>query len=145
MAFLEGTLVMMADGTPRKAEDIRVGDELMGEDRAPRKVSALRRGADMMIRVVPDEGRGFSVQADGIITFRDRRLRIIDMSIRKYQHMDREGKAQCRLIRLGKIRGMDSLSAIPFTLDKPQRGRYFGFDLSGNGRFLLADGTVVHA
>lgn len=62
-----GTLVRMYDGTAKKVEDVRVGDELMGPDSRPRKVLELKRGRDEMYRIVPTKGESFVVNAHHLL------------------------------------------------------------------------------
>ena len=44
---------MMHDGSSKPVQDIRVGDELMGDDSTPRRVLTLARGIDDMFDIVP--------------------------------------------------------------------------------------------
>lgn len=47
------TKVMMYDGSIKFVQDIKVGDELMGDDSTPRRVLSLARGRERMWKVVP--------------------------------------------------------------------------------------------
>lgn len=47
----KGTLVIMADKTLRRVEDVRPGDQLMGDDGTPRNVLSIARGREQMARV----------------------------------------------------------------------------------------------
>lgn len=49
--FARDTKVLMYDGSFKKAEDIKVGDEVMGIDSKPRKVLSVRQGQTDMYRV----------------------------------------------------------------------------------------------
>ena len=49
----KGTEIMMADGSLKKVEDIRVGDQVMGPDYQPRLVTELHHGMDRMVSIVP--------------------------------------------------------------------------------------------
>ena len=51
-----GTKILMADGTIRLVEDIRVGERVMGSDGSPREVLNLCRGWEMMYRITPRRG-----------------------------------------------------------------------------------------
>lgn len=51
-----GTKVMRFDGTLVNAEDVRVGDVLMGPDSTPRRVLGTTRGRGPLYRVVPVTG-----------------------------------------------------------------------------------------
>ena len=65
-----GTPVMMADGSTRPVEDIRVGDQLMGDDSLPRNVLSLARGREKMVRVEPIAGYAdpYTVNASHILS-----------------------------------------------------------------------------
>lgn len=51
----KNTGIMCYDGSIKKVQDIRVGDDLMGEDSYPRRVTSLARGWDTMFRVYYDK------------------------------------------------------------------------------------------
>lgn len=60
----KGHLILMADGSVKPVEDIKVGDKLMGANSQPRTVLALARGRQEMRRVIPNKGRPFVVNLD---------------------------------------------------------------------------------
>lgn len=63
----KGELVLMADGTRKQAEDVVVGDLLMGID-GPRRVLELHRGRQRMARVTPKKGEPFVVNVGHTLT-----------------------------------------------------------------------------
>lgn len=60
--------ILMADGCTKTADNIEVGDMLMGPDGAPRTVLALHRGEDDMFRIVPRKGAPFRVNGDHVLS-----------------------------------------------------------------------------
>lgn len=62
-----GTRVLMADGSLKAVEDVRVGDSLMGPDSKPRKVLRLHRGREQMYRIATRCGESFVVNAGHIL------------------------------------------------------------------------------
>lgn len=63
------TEVLMSDGRVKKAEDIRVGDYLMGVDSTPRIVTAIHRGKDdHMYRIDQSKGDSYIVNSRHINT-----------------------------------------------------------------------------
>ena len=68
-----GTPVMMFDGTVRAVEDVRVGDLLMGDDSAPRRVLSLARGREEMVWVRQTYGMDYRVNASHILSVRKSR------------------------------------------------------------------------
>ncbi|KAJ1979992.1 hypothetical protein H4R33_005585 [Dimargaris cristalligena] len=51
--FARGTPVLMSDGSAQPIEQIRVGDQVMGDDGKPAQVQRLSRGTAPLYRVVP--------------------------------------------------------------------------------------------
>lgn len=60
--------ILMADGTVRKAQDIRYGMSLMGMDGTPRKVLKVHCGRSEMVKVTPVKGEPFIVTLDHKLT-----------------------------------------------------------------------------
>lgn len=63
----KGELILMVDGTRKRAEDVVVGDLLMGID-GPRRVLELHRGRQRMARVTPKKGDSFVVNVGHTLT-----------------------------------------------------------------------------
>lgn len=63
-----GQHVLMADGSSRAVEDIRVGDQLLGPGGGARNVTALCRGEDEMYEIRPVKGSSWFVNRDHILT-----------------------------------------------------------------------------
>jgi len=57
----KGTEIIMADGSLKKVEEIKVGDEIMGDDSTPRKVLSLASGKEEMFKITPNKGEPFIV------------------------------------------------------------------------------------
>jgi P4 family phage/plasmid primase-like protien len=67
--FEEGTMVLMADGTRRPVEKIRLRDNIMGWDSKPRTVMRLIHNKGEMYRVQTDSSQ-YRVSADHKLVFR---------------------------------------------------------------------------
>lgn len=65
-----GTKVMMYDGGFKKAEEVEVGDLLMGPDSKPRKVLELSSGVDDMYEVVQNQAMNYVVNTNHILSLR---------------------------------------------------------------------------
>lgn len=63
-----GQGVLMFDGSVKAVEDVRVGDQLMGPDSAPRNVLALARGEEEMVEIVPTKGEPWRVNRSHILS-----------------------------------------------------------------------------
>jgi len=70
----KGQLVLMLDGSLKRAEDVSRGDLLMGPDSAPRKVLETVHGFGKMVEVQPIKGKPFVVSEDHILTVIQTRL-----------------------------------------------------------------------
>jgi len=65
-----GTLIMMHDGTIEKVEDVKVGDELMGDDSEPRTVIKTNIGIRKLYKIVPIKGESYVVTGDHILSLK---------------------------------------------------------------------------
>lgn len=63
-----GTLVRMYDGSLKKVEEVKIGDELLGPDSLPRKVLALASGNEEMYEITPKWGKPYTVNATHILS-----------------------------------------------------------------------------
>ena len=69
----KGTKVIMFDGTFKKVEDIKVGDQLMGPDSKPRNVLDLAHGYEKLYRIKPKKGigEGFIINENHILSLKN--------------------------------------------------------------------------
>lgn len=140
-----------------KVEDIKIGDSLIGDDGAPRQVLSLIRGFGQMYEVIPTNyDKPFVVNIDHILTLwkwnneQDDEVtsvssigKIIDVSVREYLQWQEEDKRLSRLFQVGRYY-RHIVSSTTFILRKLGVEPFYGFSLSGNGRYLLDDFTVTH-
>lgn len=66
----KGTPIMLFDGTFKNAEDISVGDKLMGPDSNERCVTRLVRGTEQMYEIESRQGEKFSVNENHILSLK---------------------------------------------------------------------------
>ena len=66
----KGTKVLMYDGTLKKVEDVKVGDQLMGDDSTPRNVLSLARGREEMYWVRQNKGIDYRVNKSHILSLK---------------------------------------------------------------------------
>ena len=66
----KGTLILMADGSTKAVDCIRVGDLVMGPDSLPRVVLSLARGVEDMYQIAPKKGAPFIVNASHMLALR---------------------------------------------------------------------------
>lgn len=61
------TMILMFDGTTKFAQDIQMGDQLMGDDSTPRNVLDLVRGNDTMYQITNVKNESYVVNGDHIL------------------------------------------------------------------------------
>lgn len=66
----KGTKVLMFDGAIKVAEDILVGDKIMGPDSKPKTILSLANGFDTMYEVKPIKGEPYTVNSEHILSLR---------------------------------------------------------------------------
>lgn len=102
------TLVRMFDGSPRKAENIKRGDWLCGDDGMIRVVAGTCTGRSNMVRIKPKWGDSWECNDDHILTLRrtwagkksQKRVgEIIDISVKDYLARSPSFKKQHRLFK----------------------------------------------
>ena len=71
--FAKNTEVLMYDGSVKKIQDIKVGEQLMGDDSTPRNVLSLARGTQEMFKIIPQNrfAESYTVNADHILCFKE--------------------------------------------------------------------------
>lgn len=89
-----GTGIIMYDGSIKKIELIKPGDEVMGIDSKPRKVLRIGKGKGQMYKISPVYGESFRVNEDHILSLRrtDKHSkggyflwdRIVNISVKEY-------------------------------------------------------------
>lgn len=63
-----GTPIVMADGTMKEVQDVKVGDKVMGADGTPRNVLELVRGESEMYRIEQSQADSYVVNRDHILS-----------------------------------------------------------------------------
>ena len=66
----KGSEILMYDGSIKKVEDIKVGDQLMGPDSTPRNVLSLARGKEEMFKISGTDGTSYTVNRSHILSLR---------------------------------------------------------------------------
>lgn len=64
------TPIIMHDGKIKKVQDIKVGDQLMGDDSTPRNVLSLARGRETMYKITPIKGDAYTVNESHILSLK---------------------------------------------------------------------------
>ncbi len=103
----KGTKILMYDGTIKKVEDIKIGDQLMGDDSSPRNVLSLARGREKMYRIIPKKGEPFTCNGSHILSLKStpkkkgERKYYINISVNEYLQKDDNFKHCHKLWKTG--------------------------------------------
>ena len=66
----KNTPIIMYDGSIKMVQDIKVGDQLMGDDSTPRNVLSLARWREMMYDIIPNKGYKYTVNESHILSLK---------------------------------------------------------------------------
>jgi len=136
----EGTLVLTYDGFITRVEKIKVGDLLVGDDFKSRTVMAKSSGLDFLYKI-RYKTNYFRANRFHILTLYDTEKDCLtDISVSEYI---KNKPNNLKHIRYIDMKGKYELSDMEIVQEnKPTN--FYGFELSGNGRFLLGDLTITH-
>ena len=135
----KGSLVIMADGTLKAVEDVKVGDFLLGDNGSPRKVLELHTGVDKMYQITPMKGNSFIVNGGHILSLyktnegkpsQSCKPRIDEITAEEYLQTSKNYKHLHKLRRPSFIdfQNSEDLELSPYFL-----GLYLGDGSSSNG------------
>ena len=142
-----GTMVMLADGTTRTVEGVRVGDRLMGPDSKPREVLRTIHGSGPMFRVEPNKGEPFVVNDEHVLSIQTlrargscRRSRLMTVEVRVKDQLRRGTSAQraSMLYRVGVEFPVSPVPLNPYFL-----GLWLGDGTGINTTITTADPEVA--
>lgn len=142
----EDTPIIMADGTRKMVQDVKVGDELMGVDGQIRVVESLIRGNDKLFKVnqskaesyVVNEGHVLSLIYVGGETYKNIEYGMtVNITVHDFMNLNEEMKS-----KFNGYKEDGTLSTITITEDEV--GDFYGFELDGDKLYLMGDSTVTH-
>lgn len=130
--------VLMADKSWSFVQNIKVGDKLMGDDMKPRNVLSVCSGRDILYKVVQNNGMDYICNSEHILVLKEiGGSHIVEGVCDELYQTQHEWK---NIFRGYNLKGGESSIRIM----KLDLGDYYGFEIDGNGRFCLKDGTVTH-
>ncbi|CAK7994633.1 Homing endonuclease [uncultured virus] len=95
-----GTRILMFDGTIKRVEDVKIGDQLMGDDSQPRQVLSTCSGEDEMYKVTPSKGEAYTVNSVHVLTLQSSSNPIINyqegLDIHQVTWINSEGEKNAR-------------------------------------------------
>lgn len=136
-----GTPVLMFDGRVVPVENVRPGNLLMGPGSEPRSVLSTTRDEGPLYRIVPTKGDPWVCNDVHVLTLVHTSTgEIVDIPLDEYLALSHR---PYELFRVSP-KSASITERTGFTVEPIGRGPYAGFELDGDGRFLLGDFTVTH-
>jgi len=143
------TPILMYNGDIKMVQDIKVGDQLMGDDSTPRNVLSLARGREMMYDIIPAKGDKYTVNESHILSLKSsvnkgakyKKNEIIDMPLLDYLNLPKSyhGRAGCLLgYRVGVEFTPKDVDIEPYAL-----GYWLGDGTSSNANITTEEACVV--
>ena len=68
--FIKNTKVLMYNGSIKNIQDIKVGEQVMGDDSRPRNVQELCNNYDIMYKIIPNKGDSVIVNENHILSLK---------------------------------------------------------------------------
>lgn len=140
------TPIVMADGSRKMVQDVKVGDKLMGVNGQTRVVESLIRGNDKLFKVnqsraesyIVNEGHVLSLIYIGEETYKDIEYgTTVNITVHDFMNLNEEMKS-----KFNGYKEDGTLSNI--TITEYEVGDFYGFELDGDRLYLMDDGTVTH-
>ena len=158
----KGEELLLANGQIKKVEDITTGDRLLGSDGKARNILFLHRGEADLYKVIPIKGEPFIVTKDHMLTlvrtdnhkcwYQHQADDLVDVSVTEWLRWTESQKNAYTLIRadfsllpcLAGRRQEKYALRTGFTVESAGYGKYYGFTVDGDNRYLLSDFTITH-
>lgn len=97
------TPVLLHDGRTVRADEVKVGDDLLGPDSLPRRVLSTCSGVDVMYRVSPKRGgEAFTCNSVHVLTLWDEKTKdTVDVPLNEFLEWTDDRKRLSRLVKTG--------------------------------------------
>ena len=142
------TPVMMFDGGIKKVQDIIPGEFIMGDDGTRRRVISTCTGIDTLYKVTPASQtyNPYIVNEPHVLSLKHFLSgSILDIPLSEFLELPESIRVKWHGYAVtvdSKTKEMKETYEI--SISEQGQGEYFGFEIDGNRRFLLGDGTVTH-
>jgi len=140
-----GTKVVMYDGTLKNVEDVKVGDQLMGDDSTPRNVLSLARGREKMFWVRQNKGIDYRVNESHILSLKRSRNEgkhkhgdILNIEIKDYNKKSKRFHSDYKGYKVGIDFKKQKLEIDPYFL-----GLWLGDGASSNVSIASIDSEII--
>lgn len=112
--FAPGTEVLMFDGTSRKVENVKVGDQVMGDDSSPRNVLELCHNKEIMYNVILEDDKIVKVNKNHILSLKSGD-KLVDITVKDYLEKPVEFQEKYKWYRVGVNFPEKPLEMEPYT------------------------------
>jgi hypothetical protein len=136
--FAADTPVLMWNSTVKMSQDIIVGDELVGDDGEVRVVREVCSGDDEMYQITQSRGIPYTVNSKHTLSLKNTLGETIDILMEDYLKLGPDVKEGLYGYKFGDAQ-LSFISVISVG-----RGKYYGWNVGGNNRFVLKDMTSCH-
>ena len=140
-----GTKVVMFDGTLKNVEDVKVGDQLMGDDSTPRNVLSLARGREKMYWVRQNKGIDYRVNESHILSLKRSRNEgkhkhgtVLNIEVKEYKKKSKRFHSNYKGYKVGIEFPKQKLEIDPYFL-----GLWLGDGASSNVSIASKDKETV--
>lgn len=132
--FAENTAILMWDGSIKSSQDITIGDKLIGDDGNMRTVIDTCSGEDEMYEIKQSNGISYTVNSKHKLVLKDNN-EIKELTVDQYLNTPNKEN----------MKGFKSDSNIlsDITIRSVGYGKYYGWQIDGNHRFILPDKTII--
>lgn len=142
------TPIRMCDNTVKMIQNIQVGDQLLGDNGRPKVVLRTTNGVGQLFRVRQDPGDDYYVTHNHILSLRqyanDNVYAVVDISVEAFLKLPQEERRTFRGYKVFPHEPSRNIELARIEVEKAHIGEYFGFQLTGNQRYLHKDYTVTH-
>jgi len=136
--FAENTPILMWDGTSKMSQDISIGDVLVGDDGNKRIVEHTVTGEDELYEVQQNNSERYVVNSKHKLVLKNND-NITEIEVDTYLLLSDNDKE--KLFGYKLLNNNFQISKI--SVNHIGRGKYYGWSIDDNKRFLLNDFTVV--
>jgi hypothetical protein len=138
--FAKDTPIIMWDGATKMAQDVKVGDILIGDDFTPRNVLETCNGEDNLYTISQDQGDSYTVNSKHkLVLRRKQNEEIVIITITDYLNLNESDRQQLTGVKNNlKEPIITNIKVTPVG-----RGKYFGWMLDGNNLFIGKDNTIL--
>lgn len=137
-----GTRIRMHNGSVKLVEDIVIGDSVLSLDGSMQTVDELYRGSGKLFKVLIGNTNAFVINEGHVLTLSRINGELFDTALIDYMVKPHDWKASVFLPKL--LYNTIDISLQRFEITYIGVGQYYGFKLSGSGRYVLENGIITH-